>query len=110
MPFPASHADSRIKLPIVPLQPKPFAWQQQLGAAGTGAALGKRLRKAGLNVQPQIPAVAVAMVLPSTTLCPQSWVGLGRALLHFHLQMLMFLMHFSASLTDLSRFILKKVN
>lgn len=71
MPFPASRADSRIKLPIVPLQPKPFAWQQQLGAAGTGAALGKRLRKAGLNVQPQIPALAVAMALPSITLCPQ---------------------------------------
>lgn len=105
MPFPASRADSGIKLPIVPLQPKPFAWQQQLGAAGTGAALGKRLRKAGVNVQPQISALAVVMVLPSITLCPQSWVGLGRALLHFHLQMLIFLMQFSAPLTDLSLFI-----
>lgn len=108
MPFPASHADSRIRLPIVPLQPKPFAWQQQLGAAGTGAALGKRLRKAALDAQPQIPAMAVAMVLPSITLCPQSWLALGRALLHFHFQMSVLLKHFSAPLTDLSWFILKK--
>lgn len=108
MPFPASHADSRIRLPIVPLQPKPFAWQQQLGAAGTGAALGERLRKAELNAQ--IPAMAVATVLPSITLCPQTWLALGRALLHFHFQMLTLLMHFSAPLTDLGWFILKKVN
>lgn len=110
MPFPASHADSRIKLPIVPLQPKPFAWQQQLGAAGTGAALGKRLRKAGLDAQPQIPAVPVATAHPSITLCPQGWLALGRPLLHFHLPVLTFLMHFSAPLTDLSWFIFKKVN
>lgn len=78
MPFPASRADSRIKLPIVPLQPKPFAWQQQLRAAGTGAALGKWLRKAGQCTAPDTCS-GYGMALPSITLCPQSWVGLGRS-------------------------------